>query len=252
MKWNMGWMHDTLESLQMAPDERDEAYDRLRQSMTYAFSEHYLLPYSHDEVVHLKRSMLSKMPGPTDEQLANLRLLLAYQYGHPGKKLLFMGGEIGVWDEWQAEGELDWSLLESEGHRGLQRFVRDLNRVYLQEHALHEVDFSPEGFEWIDCHDPDRTTLSFLRWASDHRDVVIVAANFGPSAREGYRLGVPAPGRYRLILDTGAPEFGGAGTGPVSGELEAVAEHHGGRPAYLELTLPPLSVLYFKPATDPP
>ncbi len=247
MKWNMGWMHDTLESLQTAPAERDQVYDRLRQSLTYAFSEHYLLPYSHDEVVHLKRSMLSKMPGETREQLANLRLLLAYQYGHPGKKLLFMGGEIGVRDEWQAEGELDWSLLESEGHRGLQRFVRDLNRVYGHEPPLHEVDFSPEGFEWIDCHDPERTTLSFLRWASGHRDVVIVAANFGPSARERYRLGVPAPGLYRPILDSDAVEYGGAGT-PVPSELEAVAEHHGGRPAYLELTLPPLAVLYFRPA----
>jgi 1,4-alpha-glucan branching enzyme len=203
MKWNMGWMHDTLESLQTAPAER--------------------------------------------EQLANLRLLLAYQYGHPGKKLLFMGGEIGVRDEWQAEGELDWSLLESEGHRGLQRFVRDLNRIYGQEPALHEVDFSSEGFEWIDCHDPDRTTLSFLRWASDHRDVVIVAANFGPAARERYRLGVPTPGLYRAILDTDAVEYAGAGSLPAPGELEAVAEHHGGRPAYLELTLPPLTVLYFKP-----
>ncbi len=235
MKWNMGWMHDTLESLQTAPAERDQAYDRLRQSMTYAFSEHYLLPYSHDEVVHLKRSMLSKMPGLASEQLANLRLLLAYQYGHPGKKLLFMGAEIGVREEWQAEGELDWSLLESEGHRGLQRFVRDLNQVYKQEPALHEVDFSPEGFEWIDCHDPDRTTLSFLRWASGHRDVVIVAANFGPVARERYRLGVPAPGLYRAILDTDAIDYAGAGIMPPSSELEAV----------------PLAVLYFKPVKPP-
>jgi 1,4-alpha-glucan branching enzyme len=198
MKWNM--------------------YDRLRQSMTYAFSEHYLLPYSHDEVVHLKRSMLSKMPGLASEQLANLRLLLAYQ-------------EIGVREEWQAEGELDWSLLESEGHRGLQRFVRDLNQVYGQEPALHEVDFSPEGFEWIDCHDPDRTTLSFLRWR--------------------YRLGVPAPGLYRAILDTDAIDYAGAGIMPPSSELEAVTEHHGGRPAYLEITLPPLAVLYFKPVKPP-
>ena len=248
IKWNMGWMHDTLEVMQADPVARKGMYDQLTFGVTYAFSERFLLPFSHDEVVHLKRSMLRKMPGRRSTSSRACACCYGYMWAQPGKKLLFMGAEMAAWHEWDAEGVLDWPLLETPMHRGVHDWVA-APQPGVSEHgpALHEEDWSGHGFEWIDCHDPERTTLSFLRWASGHRDVVIVAANFGPSARERYRLGVPAPGLYRPILDSDAVEYGGAGT-PVPSELEAVAEHHGGRPAYLELTLPPLAVLYFRPA----
>ncbi|UCG77162.1 MAG: 1,4-alpha-glucan branching protein GlgB [Gemmatimonadota bacterium] len=251
MKWNMGWMHDTLAVMGKDPVYRRWMYNQLTFSMLYAFTERFLLPFSHDEVVHLKRSLISKMPGEAADKFAGLRLLLGYQYAHPGKKLLFMGGEFGVWEEWRSDRTLDWELLEWDTHRGLQQLVRDLNRIYREEPALHEADFSPEGFEWIDCHDADRTTLSFVRWAAGWREAVVVAANFTPVAWEHFRLAVPWPGEYRLILNSDAPEYGGTGV-LVSGTLEAVGESYLGRPAYLDFTLPPQAVLYFKPRTPGP
>ncbi len=245
LKWNMGWMNDTLEVMHKDPLYRRWHYDRLTFSILYAFSENFLLPLSHDEVVHGKGSLLSKMPGQENERFANLRLLLSYFYGHPGKKLLFMGGEFGQWSEWNHDVQLEWPLLEKGWHAGVHRLVRDLNRLHRKEPALHEVDFRPEGFEWIDCHDAEHTTLSFIRWAREWRDFVVIVANFTPVTREGFRLGIPFPGTYRVLLNSDAPDYGGTGV-LVPRELEAVSGDHAGRGQYLEFTLPPLSALYFR------
>ncbi len=251
LKWNMGWMHDTLEVMQKEPVYRRWTYDRLTFSMLYAFNERFLLPFSHDEVVHLKHAMLEKMPGEEEERFANLRLLYAYQYAHPGRKLLFMGGEFGVTEEWQADGELDWALASSRPNGGLRRLVRDLNHLYRSEPALHETDFDPAGFEWIDCHDMARTTLSFERRDRTRRHILMAVANFMPVAWEGFRLAVPRTGAYRIVLNTDAREYGGAGSA-VHAEPEAIEAAAGsppaaaGRPAYVEFTLPPLTMLYLK------
>ncbi len=246
-KWNMGWMNDTLEVMHKDALYRRWHYDRLTFSQLYAYSENFLLPLSHDEVVHGKASLLSKMSGLDAEKFANLRLLLGYMFGHPGKKLLFMGGELAQRGEWDHSDQVEWHLLEHGPHSAAQHYVRQLNRVYRGEPALFEVDFSGEGFEWVDCHDAERTTLSFIRWARDWRDFVVVVANFTPLVREGFRLGVPHPGRYRLILNSDAPEFGGYGV-LVPPEMESAAGRCHGREQYLEFTLPPLSMLYFKRA----
>jgi 1,4-alpha-glucan branching enzyme len=244
-KWNMGWMNDTLQVMASDPVHRRYRYDRLTFSILYAFSERFALPLSHDEVVHGKRSLLSKMPGTRLQKFANLRLLLAYQWAHPGKKLLFMGCEVGQWKEWDSDAEVDWALLDFETHRGVGHLVRDLNRIYRDEPSLHEFDFRPEGFEWLDCDDPDRTTLSFLRWAPEWRDFVVVAINFTPVHRDGFRLAVPFPGRYRVLLNTDAPVYGGNGA-IVPPLLETRGGRLNGRDQYLELPLPGLSVLYLK------
>ena len=245
MKWNMGWMHDTLEVMQADPLFRKGMYDKLTFGLTYAFAERFLLAFSHDEVVHLKRSLLGKMPGETLDKFANLRLLYGYMWTQPGKKLLFMGSELGTWHEWDEEGSLDWALLDEPMHRGLHDWVARLNRAYCNESALHEEDWSGEGFEWIDCHDKDRTTLAWIRWAEGWKDPVIVLCNFTPVAWEEYRLAVPFPGRYEVVLDSDAAEFGGSGSlGQET--LEAVEEPHLGRDQYLELTLPALSMIAFR------
>jgi 1,4-alpha-glucan branching enzyme len=245
LKWNMGWMHDTLEVMQTDPLFRKGSYEKLTFSITYAFAERFLLPFSHDEVVHLKRSMLGKMPGEALDRFANLRLLYGYMWTHPGKKLLFMGSEIGVWNEWDADGELDWGLLDEPMHAGLQAWLRALNTVYAREPALHDWDWSDHGFEWIDCHDRDRTTLAYLRWSRDWRDFVVVACNFTPVAWRAYRLAVPFTGHYDVLLDSGATEFGGAGQLEAE-SFEAAKGEHLGRPYHIELTLPALTALVLK------
>jgi len=254
MKWNMGWMHDTLDVLRQDPVHRKWSYDDLTFSIWYAFSERFLLPLSHDEVVHEKGSLLAKMPGSPDDRRANLRLLYGYQWAHPGKKLLFMGGELGQRAEWDEGGQLEWALLDDPDHEALHRYVRELNRLYRNERALHERDFHPDGFEWIDCHDAERTILSFLRWSEGWEEVVVVVASFTPVPRAGYRLGVPFPGRYRLLLSSQAERWGGRGP-ELPPTLDATGPPHDDRPTSLEFELPGLSVVYFRwegaPAATP-
>jgi len=245
-KWNMGWMHDTLDFLSADPIYRSYKYDRLTFSLLYAFSERFVLPLSHDEVVHGKGSLINKMPGSYEDQFANLRLLYSYMWTHPGKKLLFMGGELAQWAEWNVDDQLDWALEDFDAHRGVGLLVGDLNRLYGQERALHEQDHRPEGFEWLDCSDRANTTLSWMRWSRGWDEVVIVAANFTPVRREGFRLPVPWPGSYRVLLNSDAPVYGGSGA-YVPPVLGAQPGHLHGREQYLELTLPGLSALVLKP-----
>ncbi|MFQ5537623.1 MAG: 1,4-alpha-glucan branching protein GlgB [Gemmatimonadota bacterium] len=244
-KWNMGWMNDTLDVMQADPLHRKFRYERLTFSMLYAFSERFLLPLSHDEVVHEKRSLLSKMPGGYEEKFANLRLLYSYMWSHPGKKLLFMGGELAQWTEWDVEGEVDWALLEWDRHAGVLRLIEDLNRTYREEPSLHVQDFRPEGFEWLDCHDPERTTLSYLRWAPGWSDFVVVVLNFTPERRDAFRVALPHAGHYRVILNSDAPEYGGWGV-PVPEVLESRPVPLHGRDHSVELPLPGLSALFLK------
>ncbi len=246
MKWNMGWMHDMLEYIQKDPIHRRFHHNSLTFSLMYAFSENFVLPFSHDEVVHLKRAMLAKMPGDYWQQFANLRALYGYMYGHPGKKLLFMGDEFGQWNEWSEAAQLDWMLLDFDPHRQLQQYVKDLNRLYASQPALHEVDFSWEGFQWIDLHDVDQSTLSFIRKARDPNDFVVVVANFTPVPRGGYRVGVPAPGFYRELLNSDSAHYGGSNLGNAGG-LPADDISWQGQPYSVLLTLPPLAVVFLKP-----
>jgi 1,4-alpha-glucan branching enzyme len=245
-KWNLGWMHDTLAIVETDPIFRKWSYNRLTFSLLYAFSERFLLPFSHDEVVHGKRSLLSKMPGPDEEKIATLRLLLGYQYAHPGKKLLFMGAELGQWWEWDVGGQLDWPLLELEAHRGIHAWVRRLNHLYAERPALFETDHRAEGFEWIDCHDWERSTLSFVRWSGDWSDCLIVVVNWTPLPQPGFRLGVPFPGTYRLVASSADPAFGGGGM-PSGTQVSATETPLHGREHAIELDLPGLSILFLEP-----
>jgi 1,4-alpha-glucan branching enzyme len=245
-KWNMGWMHDTLEVLASDPIYRSYQYGRLTFSLLYAFSERFVLPLSHDEVVHGKGSLLAKMPGSAEQKFANLRLLYGYMWTHPGKKLLFMGGELAQWAEWNVDAQLDWALEGWELHRGVRLLVQDLNRLYRSEPALHEQDHRPEGFEWLHCNDPESTTISFMRWSKEWKDVVVVAASFTPVHREGYPIAVPWPGPWRVLLNSDAPAYGGAGV-IVPPVLESRPQPLYGRDHQVELTLPGLSVVVLKP-----
>jgi 1,4-alpha-glucan branching enzyme len=246
LKWNMGWMNDTLRYLSLDPIHRKFHHNELTFSMLYAFTENFVLPLSHDEVTHGKGSLLGKMPGDDWQKFANLRLLFGYFYSHPGKKLLFMGGELAQRNEWWNEVSLDWELVEHESHRGIQRLVADLNRLHADEPALHEVDFDWRGFEWIDCHDADSSVLSFLRRGRDPGDFLVVVLNFTPIARENYRVGVPAEGFYREALNTDSGFYGGSNFGNGGGvQAEAIAWN--GRPYSLNLRLPPLAAVIFKP-----
>jgi 1,4-alpha-glucan branching enzyme len=246
MKWNMGWMHDTLLYFAKNPFDRKHVHNKLTFSLWYAFSENFLLSLSHDEVVHGKGSLIRKMPGDDWQKFANLRLLFGYMFGHPGKKLLFMGGEFGQWAEWNQHRALDWHLLEHPRHKGLQSWVQDLNKVYQQHPALYEIDFTAEGFEWIDIGDWRQSVISFIRKGKKKEDVVLVVCNFTPTPRPGYRIGVPSDGRWQELLNSDAKEYGGSGIGNFGGaQAEAVRYH--GREFSLSLTLPPLGVLYFKP-----
>jgi 1,4-alpha-glucan branching enzyme len=247
LKWDMGWMHDTLAYFSREPIHRRYHQDELTFRMLYAFSENFLLPLSHDESVHGKRSLLEKMPGDDWRQFANLRLLMAFLFASSGKKLLFMGDEFGQRREWDHDGELDWGLLEAPSHGGVRRLVRDLNGVYSTRPALHRSDVDPGGFEWIDCSDAPRSILSMLR-RGDGRELVAVF-NFTPLPREDYSLGLPRAGRWREIVNTDAAVYGGSGVGNL-GAVKSTAESFHGRPASASLTLPPLAAVFLEP--EPP
>ncbi|PWB60835.1 MAG: 1,4-alpha-glucan branching enzyme [Deltaproteobacteria bacterium] len=244
-KWNMGWMHDMLGYISKEPIHRKFHSGTLTFSLLYAFHENFILPFSHDEVVHQKRSLLDKMPGDLWQRFANLRLLFAYMYAHPGKKLLFMGGEFGQWEEWNHDTSLSWHLLQWDSHRGIQSLVRDLNRLCRISPPLHEVDFRPEGFEWIDFRDVDNSIVSFLRRGKDPGEFLVCVFNFTPVVRREYRVGVPAPGLYREALNSDSEFYGGSNTGNVGG-LPAEAVSWNDRPWSITLTLPPLGALFLR------
>ncbi len=245
MKWNMGWMNDTLAYLRHDPVHRRFHHSQLTFGQLYAYSENFVLPLSHDEVVHGKGSLVGKMPGDDWQKFANLRLLLAYQMTSPGKKLNFMGSELGQRGEWHAGRELDWGLLAHGPHVGLQRLMRDLNRLYRELPALYELDFESGGFAWSDCHDADQSVLSYLRYARDGA-CILVALNFTPVPRQGYRLGVPRAGGWRELLNSDSAFYGGSDLGNGSG-LAARPQAHLGFPASLDLTLPPLAAVILAP-----
>ncbi|MEW5987081.1 MAG: 1,4-alpha-glucan branching protein GlgB, partial [Chloroflexota bacterium] len=249
-KWNMGWMHDTLRYMGNDPIYRAFHHGTMTFSLLYAFNEKFVLPFSHDEVVHLKRSLLSKMPGDAWSQFANLRALFAYQIGHPGKKLVFMGGEFGQWHEWTEKYSLDWHLLDQDTkHQGLQAFVRDLNHLYVTEPALYEDDNSWQGFSWLDLHDADRSILAFARLAPQNGDLMLVVCNFTPVVRPDYRLGVPRPGTYQEVLNSDASQYGGSGV--VNPEpLVSTPQPWLGQPHSINLALPPLAVTFIKLAIE--
>jgi 1,4-alpha-glucan branching enzyme len=244
-KWNMGWMHDMLEYMRQDPVHRRWHHGEITFSMLYAFTENFVLPFSHDEVVHGKRAMLDKMPGDLWQKHANLRTLYGYMYGHPGKKLMFMGSEFGQWHEWNHGVSLDWHLLEDPGHAGLQRWVRDVNAAYQREPSLHQVDFDPAGFAWIDCHDNENSIVSFVRRAKSPDDFTVMVANFTPMPRPAYRIGVPAGGWYREILNSDAAVYGGSNMGNGGGaEAKPVPSH--GYEHSIDLVVPPLGFLLLK------
>jgi 1,4-alpha-glucan branching enzyme len=245
MKWDMGWMHDTLEYMEKDPVHRKYHHNRLTFRLLYAYHENFILPLSHDEVVHGKGSLLRKMPGDDWQKFANLRLLLGYMYAQPGKKLLFMGGEFGQWNEWYHDVSLDWGLLDYPLHRSLQHWVADLNGLYRKEAALHVLDFDPSGFEWIDCNDSQHSVVSLFRKTPSGEDGILAVFNLTPVPRHGYRVGAPSAGFWKEILNSDAAEYGGSGMGNLGGkEAEEIPCH--GRPWSLDLTLPPLAAVFFK------
>jgi 1,4-alpha-glucan branching enzyme len=250
MKWDMGWMHDTLTYMSHEPVHRKFHHSELTFRMMYAFAENFVLPLSHDEVVYGKGSLLGKMPGDDWQQRANLRLLFGYMYTQPGKKLLFMGGEFGQRNEWNHEASLDWHLLERPEHATLLRWVRDLNTAHRGEPALHELDTSQAGFEWIDCNDAEQSVLVYLRRAHSSSDILIVAFNFTPIPRQNYRIGVPTAGRWAETLNSDAPLYGGSGQGNLGGVVSAPVRWHG-RPQSINVTLPPLGMVVFKGSGGP-
>ena len=244
-KWNMGWMHDMLTFFQHDPIYRRFHQNQITFGLLYAFSENFILALSHDEVVHGKRTLLDKMPGDVWQRFANLRLLYGYMYSHPGKKMLFMGGEFGQWLEWNHDSSLDWHLCEHEPHRGLQRLTRDLNRVYREEPALHEVDFDWSGFQWIDFSDADNSVNAYLRKAKHAQAAIVCLCNFTPVPRHHYRIGVPELGWYRELINTDGIIYGGSNMGNGGGVHATETPSHGFRYS-LTVTLPPLSVLMLK------
>jgi len=245
-KWDMGWMHDTLKYLSEDPIHRKYHHQQLSFRGVYAFAENFTLPLSHDEVVHGKGSLLGKMPGDVWQKMANLRLLLAYQWAQPGKKLLFMGGEFGQWREWNHESSLDWHLVEDgNAHNGIQKLVGQLNGLYRNEPALHEGDADPAGFEWVDANDSEHSTLSFLRKSQRTGDLILTVFNFTPVARTNIRIGVPRSGFWREILNTDAPDYGGSGQGNQGGVEAAPLGWHF-KANSIHLTLPPLGAVFFK------
>lgn len=245
LKWNMGWMNDTLSYFSEDPVYRKYHHNRMTFSMLYAFTENFALPLSHDEVVHGKASLINKMPGDLWQQFANMRLFYGYLMAHPGKKLMFMGGEFGQRGEWNSDSSLEWHLLEYGTHRGLQALTAELNSVYRNEAALHQVDFDWHGFEWIDCNDADSSVLSFMRRAKDPSDFIVVTANFTPVQRDAYRVGVPEPGFYREIMNTDAEKYGGTNVGNLGG-VHAEAVPWNNLPYSIHVRLPALAVIYFK------
>jgi 1,4-alpha-glucan branching enzyme len=245
LKWDMGWEHDTLVYLQRDPNERKYYHNVLTFRMMYAFTENFVLPLSHDDVVYGKGSLLERLPGDRWQQLATLRLLLGYLYTQPGRKLLFMGTELAQVHEWDHDGCLDWALLDDPAHRGMQRWVRDLNTCYRGEPALHEADFDPAGFAWIDCDDALQSTLSYERRDRSGRQQVVVACNFTPAPRYNVRLGAPHGGYWAEVLNSDASLYGGSGVGNLGGVMAAPIPAHG-RTHCLTVTLPPLGMIVFK------
>ncbi|MBM4071624.1 MAG: 1,4-alpha-glucan branching protein GlgB [Planctomycetes bacterium] len=250
MKWDMGWMHDTLHYFAREPVHRKYHHNELTFRALYAFTENFTLPLSHDEVVYGKGSLLGKMPGDEWQKFANLRLLLGYMFAVPGKKLLFMGGEFGQWNEWSHEASLDWHLLQYPGHAGIQKWVADLNRFYRTETALHEHECVPTGFDWINANDSDQSVLSFLRRGRSAGSDCLVVVNLTPEPRYNYCLGVPTGGFWTEVLNSDARHYGGSGHGNMGGVEAAPIRSHG-RQATLNLTLPPLGIVFFKPAVAP-
>jgi 1,4-alpha-glucan branching enzyme len=244
-KWNMGWMNDILEFVRLDPVHRRWHHQHLTFSLLYAFTENFILPFSHDEVVHGKGSMFGKIPGDDWQKAATLRALYGFMYAHPGKKLMFMGAEFGQGREWNYDQSLDWHLLELPSHRGLRQFVTDLNHLYRRERALHEVDFDGHGFRWIDCTDSDNSVVSFIRRSQDGGEAVVAILNFTPVPREGYRIGVPAAGSYIELINSDAAVYGGGNVGNGGAVFtEPIASH--GHADSLRLTLPPLGCLLLK------
>jgi 1,4-alpha-glucan branching enzyme len=253
-KWNMGWMHDMLRYMSKDPVFRRWQHNDITFSMLYAYTENFVLPFSHDEMVHGKGSLVGKMPGDAWQKFANLRALFGYMFGHPGKKLLFMGAEFGQMREWNHDASLDWHLLDFPPHRGVLQLITDLNRLYREEPSLFELDVRPEGFSWIDCTDHENSVVSFIRRSSDPADYVLFVLNFTPVVRYGYRLGVPEAGRYAERINTDAAVYGGSNVGNAGGaEAEDIPTH--GYEHSVSLALPPLSCLVLKPlraaATSP-
>jgi 1,4-alpha-glucan branching enzyme len=244
-KWNMGWMHDTLKYFSNDPVHRKHHHDALTFSMVYAYNENFVLPLSHDEVVHGKGALAGKMPGDEWQRFANLRLLYGYMWAHPGKKLLFMGGEFGQSREWSHEESLEWHVLQYPHHRGVQTLISDLNRAYRNEAALHEHDCEPQGFQWIDHQDWENSVISFLRLSRDAREMILAVCNFTPVVRQDYRVGVPRGGYWQEVLNSDGAEYGGSGVGNMGG-VEARREAHHGRDWSLSLTLPPLAAIWLK------
>ena len=246
LKWNMGWMNDTLRYMRHDPVHRKYHHDELTFSLIYAFHENFVLPFSHDEVVHGKGSLIDQMPGDLWQKFATLRLLYTYMWCHPGKKLLFMGNEFGQWREWNFDASLDWHLLQHDTHRGLSKAVADLNMLVRREPALHQLDFDGRGFEWIDCHNWQDSVLAFVRRGETPDDFLVVCCNFTPVPREGYRLGVPCGGTYDEIFNGDSAWYGGTNLGNA-GALEAEPVPHHGRDHSVSLTLPPLAAVVLKP-----
>ncbi|MFA4915095.1 MAG: 1,4-alpha-glucan branching protein GlgB [Syntrophales bacterium] len=245
MKWNMGWMHDTLDYISMDPVFRKHHHSQLTFSVWYAFSENFVLPLSHDEIVYGKKSLFEKMPGDEWQKYANLRLLYGYMYGHPGKKLLFMGGEFAQPKEWNHDESLEWHVLQAPFPQGIQKWVKDLNCLYRTEPSLHELDFTIQGFEWVDCQNWEESIISFIRKGKRPEDLVLVLCNFTPVPRYNYRIGVPKGGFWKEILNSDAVVYGGSGHGNIGGSEASPIPAHG-RYYSLSLTMPPLGVLFFK------
>jgi len=241
-KWDLGWMHDTLDYLSVPPDRRRDHHNRLTFRTLYAFTENFVLPLSHDEVVYGKKSLLGKMPGDTWQQFANLRLLFGYMLAQPGKKLIFMGDEFGQWREWNHDRSLDWHLLDQPLHKGLKRWVRDLNTLYRGDPALHELDCHPDGFAWVNCDDAGHSVLTLLRKSRTPDDSVLIACNFTPTPLANYRVGVARPGRWDEVLNSDAAWYGGSGQGNMGG-VQSTPVAHDGHPQSLNLLLPPLAMI---------
>ena len=246
LKWNMGWMHDMLAYMSQDPVFRSYHHNQITFSLLYAFTENFVLPFSHDEVVYGKGSLLRKMPGDEWQKFANLRLLYGFMFGHPGKKLLFMGNEFGQWSEWNHDASLEWHLLGAPLHFALARWVRDLNTLYRGQPALYELDFDPAGFAWVDCKDFQRSVVSFLRRGRNEDDLLLFVCNFTPVVRQNYRVGVPREGFWKEVLNSDAPLYGGSGQGNFGG-LQAVPLPIHGLPYSINMTLPPLAVTVYQP-----
>jgi 1,4-alpha-glucan branching enzyme len=244
-KWDMGWMHDTLEYMRQDPVYRRFHHDKLTFRMLYAFHENFVLPLSHDEVVYGKGSLIGKMPGDDWQKFANLRALYGYMYAQPSKKMLFMGGELGQWREWAHDGSLEWPLLDRPPHAGLLKWVRDLNHLYKDEPAMHECDCDPAGFQWIDCSDAENSVVALMRSGKSSATIIMAVCNFTPVPRYSYRVGAPRGGFWHEALNSDAAEYGGSGMGNLGG-MQAVPVPLHGRPYSLTITLPPLAVSFFK------